>query len=280
MTPASLNDTRILANGVAMPVMGLGVWKAESGAETYNAVRCALDTGYRAIDTAAIYGNEADVGRAVRESGIPREEIFITTKVWYTDQGYEGTLRAFEESMRKMKLEYLDLFLIHHYMAPNLRGTWQAMEKLYEENRVRAIGVSNFLGHHLDELLSFARVKPMVNQIEMHPYLPQRETLRCNQAHGIQTESWAPLAKGRVLGEPVVTALAEKYGKTPAQVVLRWGLQLGVQLIPKSTKKARIEENCDIFDFSLTAEEMAAIDGLDRNMRFGSHPDDWAQWMK
>ncbi len=280
MTPASLKDVRMLPNGVAMPVMGLGVWKAESGAETQNAVRYALETGYRAIDTAAIYGNEADVGQAVRESGVPREEIFITTKVWYTDQGYEGTLRAFDQSMKKLKLDYLDLFLIHHYMAPNLKGTWQAMERLYEEKRVRAIGVSNFLGHHLDELLSFARVKPMVNQIEMHPYLTQRETLNYNQAHGIQTESWAPLAKGKALGEEIVTALAEKYGKTPAQVVLRWGLQLGVQLIPKSTKRGRIEENCDIFDFSLTAEEMAAIDSLDQNMRFGSHPDDWAQWMK
>lgn len=280
MIPTSLEDVRILANGVAMPVMGLGVWKAESGAETQNAVRYALEAGYRAIDTAAIYGNEADVGLAVRESGIPREKVFITTKVWYSDQGYEGTLRAFDESMKKMKLDYLDLFLIHHYMAPKLKGTWQAMERLYDEKRVRAIGVSNFLGHHLDELLSFARIRPVLNQIEMHPYLTQRETLRYNQAHGIQTESWAPLAKGKALGEKVVTELAEKYGKTPAQVVLRWGLQLGVQLIPKSTKKERIEENCDIFDFSLTETEMAAIDGLEKNMRFGSHPDDWAQWMK
>jgi len=236
-----------------------------------------LSFAYRAIDTAPIYGNEADMGQAVRESGVPREEIFITTKVWYTDQGYEGTLRAFDQSMKKLKLDYLDLFLIHHCMAPKLKGTWQAMERLYEEKRVRAIGVSNFLGHHLDELLSFVRVKPMVNQIEMHPYLTQRETLSYNQAHGIQTESCAPLAKGKALGEEIVTALAEKYGKPPARVVLHWGLHLGVKLIPKSTKRARIEENCDIFDFSLTAEEMAAIDSLDQNMRFGSHPDDWAQ---
>lgn len=280
MKPTSLQDSRILENGVRIPVMGLGVWKAGSGVETQNAVSYALEAGYRAVDTASIYGNEADVGKAVRESGIDRNEIFITTKVWYTDQGYEGTLKAFDESLKRLQTDYVDLYLIHHYMGSKLRDTWRAMEKLYAEKRVRAIGVSNFLEHHLEELCAFAEIKPALNQIEMHPYLRQRETLRYDQRHGIQTESWAPLAKGQVLAEPVVMELAERYGKTPAQVVLRWGLQLGVILIPKSIKRERIIENAQIFDFELNDAEMEKIDSLEKNLRFGSHPDDWAQWMK
>lgn len=280
MKPTSLQDSRILENGVRIPVMGLGVWKAGSGIETQNAVSYALEAGYRAVDTASIYGNEADVGKAVRESGIDRNEIFITTKVWYTDQGYEGTLKAFDESLKRLQTDYVDLYLIHHYMGSKLRDTWRAMEKLYAEKRVRAIGVSNFLEHHLEELCAFAEIKPALNQIEMHPYLRQRETLRYDQRHGIQTESWAPLAKGQVLAEPVVMDLAERYGKTPAQVVLRWGLQLGVILIPKSIKRERIIENAQIFDFELNDAEMEKIDSLEKHLRFGSHPDDWAQWMK
>lgn len=279
MIPLSLQDTRTLGNGVKIPAMGLGVWKMQSGADTQNAVTCALEAGYRAIDTASIYGNEEDVGKAIHQSGLKRCDVFITTKVWYTAQGYESTLKAFDESMRKMKLDYLDMYLIHHYMEPRLRDTWRAMEKLYEDKRIRAIGVSNFLAPQLDALLAFADVKPVLNQIEMHPYLQQRDTLYYDQSLGIQTQSWAPLAKGQVLGEPIVSALAHKYGKTPAQIVLRWGLQLGVILIPKSSKPERIIKNAQIFDFSLTDEEMARIDTLEKNMRFGSHPDDWAKWM-
>jgi len=255
------------------------VWKAESGGETRNAVLWALEAGYRGIDTATIYKNETDVGAALRECGLPRKEYFITTKIWYQDQGYEGTLKAFDESMKKLGLDYLDLYLIHHVMPPKTLDTWRAMEKLYKEKRIRAIGVSNFLEHHIDNLIQGSEVKPAVDQVEMHPYLQQRSVLLHNREIGIQTESWAPIAKGTVLQEENVLTMAAKYGKTPAQVVLRWGLQLGVVLIPKSIHKDRIIENTKIFDFELTQQEMVQIDSLECNKRFGSHPDN-TEWMK
>lgn len=234
-----------------------------------------MEAGYRSIDTATIYKNEIDVGLALRESGLPREEIFVTTKIWYTEQGYEETLKAFDISINKLGIEYLDLYLIHHPIPKKYPETWRAMERLYREKKIRAIGVSNFMENHLDSLLQTAEIVPAVNQVEMHPYLQQRSVLLHNIERGIQTESWAPIAKGTALQEKNILDLAKKYEKTPAQVVLRWGLQLGVVLIPKSVHKDRIIENTDIFDFVLTQEEMASFDILESNKRFGAIPDNW-----
>ena len=270
-----LQDTVTLNNGVKMPVMGLGVWRSGSGQETRNAVRWALEAGYRSIDTAKVYQNEEDVGIGLAESGVPREEVFVTTKVWHTDQGYEATLKAFDVSMSKLGLETLDMYLIHAPMPTKFPETWRAMEKLYNEKRVRAIGVSNFLPEHFEKLKETSSIVPAVNQMEMHPYFQQRDALAYQQQHGIQTESWAPIAKGVVLEEPIVQALSEQYGKTPAQVVLRWGLQLGAVLIPKSVHKERIVENTGIFDFSLSEADMKQIDSLQSGKRWGRHPNEW-----
>ena len=277
-TATGLNSSVALSNGVQIPVMGLGVWRAESGEETYNAVRWALEAGYRAIDTATIYKNETDVGRAFRDSGKSRSEIFFTSKVWHSSQGYEGTLRAFDESLQKLGMDYLDLYLIHHYMPEKSADTWRAMEKLYHDGRIRAIGVSNFHERQMTALLKTAEVCPMLNQIELHPYLQQRDAKDNNDKLGIVTESWAPIAKGKALTEPCIVAFSETYHKTPAQIVLRWGLQKGLVLIPKSVHKERILENMDIFDFALDEEAMQTIDALERNQRFGIDPND-SSWM-
>ncbi|MDR1062086.1 MAG: aldo/keto reductase [Clostridiales bacterium] len=277
--PNGLQDVYVLNNDVRMPVVGLGVWKAGSGPETRQAVRWALEIGYRSIDTAFIYQNEADVGAAISEGPIPRDRVFVATKLWHSDQGYDGTLRAFQAALGRMGLSYLDLYLIHHPLPPKMKDTWRAMESLYQNGLARAIGVSNFLPHHIDELLADAKIKPAVNQIERHPYLQQRDAMRHNGRHGILTEAWAPLAKGSALSEPCIAGMAERRKKTPAQIVLRWGLQSGAALIPKSVRRERLEENAGIFDFSLTDAEMAAIDALEANRRFGGHPDD-TSWMK
>jgi diketogulonate reductase-like aldo/keto reductase len=270
----SIADCAVLHNGVRMPWLGLGVYKAQEGEEVVRAVRTALEAGYRSIDTAKLYENEEGVGRAVRESGIPREELFITTKVWNSDQGYERTLAAFETSMRKLGLEVLDLYLVHWPVKGKYKETWRALEKLYKEGRVRAIGVSNFQPHHLDDLMADAEIKPMINQVELHPLLTQKPLLAYCKEHGIQVEAWRPIMRGE-LNVPALLDLAAKYGKTPAQIVLRWDLQNGVVVIPKSVRPERIRENADLFDFELTAEDMQAIDRLNENRRLGPDPDNF-----
>ncbi|AYB39861.1 aldo/keto reductase [Brevibacillus laterosporus] len=261
-----------LANGVVKPWLGLGVYKADDGAEVEQAIRMALEAGYRSIDTAAIYENEAGVGKAIRDSKIPREEIFVTTKVWNTEQGYESTLQAFDTSLQKLGLDYIDLYLVHWPVPGKYKETWRALETLYKKGLVRSIGVSNFHIHHLEDLLSVCEVKPMLNQIEMHPFLIQEELRQYCEQHGIYVEAWRPLMRGN-LEVPLVQEMAERYQKTPAQIVLRWDLQHKVLVIPKSVRKERIIENAGLFDFELTNEDMAMLDGLNRDQRFGPDPD-------
>lgn len=275
----SISSYTVLNNGVKMPWLGLGVYKSKEGEEVENAVKTALKIGYRSIDTAALYENERGVGKAIRDSGIPREEIFVTTKVWNDRHGYDSTLNAFEESRKKLGLEYIDLYLIHWPVPEKFKETWRALEKLYRDGLVRAIGVSNFQIHHLEELMESCEVKPAVNQVEFHPLLTQKKLLVFCKEHNIQMEAWAPLMRGGVLDAPIIKKIAEKYGKTPAQVVLRWDLQHGVVTIPKSVREERIKENSDIFDFQLTSEEMGQIDSLNQDKRTGPAPDVFVeQW--
>lgn len=271
--PTSLTDTTTLHNGVKMPWFGLGVFKVQEGTEVEEAVKAAIKNGYRSIDTAAIYQNEEGVGKAIKESGVPREELFITSKVWNSDQGYETTLQAYETSLKKLGLEYLDLYLIHWPGKSKFKDTWKALEKLYKDGRVRAIGVSNFHIHHLEDLLTDAEIKPMVNQVEYHPHLTQKDLLAFCQKEGIQLEAWSPLKRGQLLADPTINELAKKYQKSPAQIILRWDLQTGVVTIPKSIKETRIIENADVFDFELTEEDINKINGLNKNERIGSDPD-------
>lgn len=272
----NIKDTVRLHNGVEMPWLGLGVFKVEEGSEVVDAVKYAIKAGYISIDTAAIYKNEEGVGKAIKESGVPRENLFVTSKVWNTDQGYDSTLKAYETSLQKLGLDYLDLYLIHWPVAGQYKDTWKALEKLYKDGRVRAIGVSNFHVHHLEDLLSEAEIKPMVNQIEYHPHLTQQEVHAFCKKEGIQMEAWSPLKRGVLLSEPTIIEIAGKYQKTPAQVILRWDLQNEVVTIPKSIKEHRIIENGDIFDFELTADEMEKITGLNKNDRIGSNPDNFS----
>ncbi|MCF0090109.1 MULTISPECIES: aldo/keto reductase [unclassified Streptomyces] len=266
----------ILNNGVEMPQLGFGVWQVADD-EAERAVSTALEAGYRSIDTAAIYGNEEGTGRAIASSGLPREELFVTTKLWNADQGHDSTLRAFDTSLKKLGLEYVDLYLIHWPMPD--RGTfvdtYKAFEKLYEEGRAKAIGVSNFLPEHLTTLLEATSVVPAVNQIELHPQLQQQTAREVHAEHGIATEAWSPLGSGKgLLDVPAIVAIARKHGRTPAQVVLRWHLQLGNVVIPKSVTPSRIKENFDVFGFSLDEEDLGAISALDEDRRLGSNPAD------
>lgn len=263
-----------LLNGVMMPRLGLGVWRAREGGETESAVSAALQAGYRLIDTASMYGNEADVGRAVRASGIPRDQIFVTTKVWNDQQGYDNTLKAFEQSFSNLDLGYVDLYLVHWPVKGKYKETYRALEELYEQGRVRAIGVSNFHIHHLEDLMGSCRIKPMVNQVELHPLLTQKKLLMFCRKEGIQVESWRPLMKGN-LDLPLLQELSAKYGKTPAQIVIRWHLQQGIVTIPKSVRESRIRENAGVFDFELAPEDMVRIDGLNEDRRFGADPDNF-----
>lgn len=275
--PNHLQDCVTLNNGVQMPWLGLGVFKAKEGEEVVQAVKAAIRAGYRSIDTASAYRNEEGVGQGVREAlqenGLQRKDVFITSKVWNSDQGFETTLKSFDDSLKRLGLDYLDLFLVHWPVKGKYKETYRALEKVYAEGKVRAIGVSNFQIHHLEDLLSEAKVVPAVNQVEFHPYLSQKELLRYCTEKGIQLEAWSPLGQGHLLEHELLKGIASKYGKTVAQVILRWDVQLGVVTIPKSIREARIIENADIFDFELSAEEMQAIDGLNRNQRFGSDPD-------
>lgn len=264
----------VLNNGVTMPRIGLGVYKVPE-ADVYNAVSTALKEGYRAIDTAQYYQNEHGVGKAIRESGIPREELFITTKVWNSHHGYDKTMEAFETSLEQLGLDYLDLYLVH-WPVPALDKyieTYQALEKLYADGRVRAIGVSNFHVEHLQRLMDACSVVPVVNQVECHPYFPQKELKVFCKENDIYLEGWAPLFRGgAVLQEKVILDLAENYHKTAAQIVLRWHVQENALIIPKSVTPSRIKENMDVFDFSLTVEEVNAISRLAKGVRIGADP--------
>jgi Aldo/keto reductase family. len=266
-----------LNNGVKMPQLGLGVWQIPE-ADVVAVVKHALKSGYRLIDTAMIYRNEAGVGRAIKESGIPRKDIFLTTKLWNKDQGYDKTLRAFEESLSKLDTDYIDLYLIHWPMPRYDRyvETYKAMEKLYKEGRVRAIGVSNFDIEHLERILNECEIPPVINQVECHPYLQQNELLEYCRKHQIVLEAYSPLMNGRdVLKDPVIKELAEKYGKTPAQIILRWHIERGTVVIPKSVTPSRIEENIQVFDFQLEKEDLAKIAALDRGLRINSLPSEY-----
>ncbi|MFF8673581.1 aldo/keto reductase [Streptomyces sp. NPDC015242] len=257
-----------------MPQLGFGVWQVPDD-EAETAVTTALEAGYRSIDTAAIYGNEEGTGKAIAASGLPREELFVTTKLWNADQGYDSTLRAFDTSLEKLGLDYVDLYLIH-WPTPE-RGlyvdTYKAFEKLHADGRIKAIGVSNFLPEHLEKLTGETSVVPAVNQIELHPHLQQQDAREYHAEHGIATEAWSPLGQGKGLLEvPAIVAIARKHDRTPAQVVLRWHIQLGNVVIPKSVTPSRIKENIEVFDFSLDTEDLAAISALNEDRRLGPHP--------
>ncbi|MFE6664957.1 aldo/keto reductase [Streptomyces sp. NPDC057697] len=263
-----------LNNGVEIPQLGFGVFQVPDG-ETATSVSAALEAGYRSIDTAAIYGNETGVGRALAASGIARAELFVTTKLWNADQGYDATLRAFDASLAKLGLDHLDLYLIHWPTPARdlYLDSWKAIEKLVADGRIRAAGVSNFQPAHLQRLLDSSELAPAVSQIELHPGLQQSELRAFHTDHGIATEAWSPLAQGSVLKDEAITTIADRHGKSPAQVVLRWHLQLGNIVIPKSVTPVRIRENLDVFDFTLTGDEMTAIAATDRDLRTGPHPD-------
>lgn len=271
----NLQSTRTLKNGVEMPIFGLGVYKMTDPKETVEAITKALQVGYRAIDTASLYYNEEQVGEAIRHSGVAREEIFVTTKVWNTDQGYDNTLKAFEVSLKKLNMDYVDLYLTHWPVEGKYPDTYRAIERLYEEKLIRVPGVSNHHAHHLEQLLRSANVPPMVNQVEVHPYLSQEPLRAFCREHQIAVTAWSPLGRGGVLQDETIVKIAEKYGKSAAQVVLRWHLQHDILVIPKSVTPSRIEENADIFDFVLSSEDMKVIDGLNRNQRFGKDPDNF-----
>ena len=277
----TLTDVYTLSNGVAIPWVGFGTWQTPDGQVAADSVKAALAAGYRHIDTASIYKNEAGVGQGIRESGVPREEIFVTTKIWNNKRGYEKTRESVEKSLERLGLDYLDMVLIHWPAAPHRvenweelnQSTWQALTDLYKEGKIRAIGVSNFKPHHLKALLE-AEVKPMVNQIELHPGMTQQETVDLCKEHGILLEAWSPLGCGRLLDHPFLGELAAKYGKSVAQVCIRWCLQKGFLPLPKSVTPSRILDNTKVFDFVLSDEDMAAMDTMENVGWSGLDPDE------
>lgn len=268
LTSASL----ALRTGGSIPQVGLGVWQAGRGKTTRDAVSFALRHGYRHIDTAAIYGNEADVGEGLRESGVARDEVFITTKLWNQDQGFDSALRAFDSSLKKLGLQHVDLYLIHWPVAGKRRDSWRALERLHAEKRARAIGVSNYLVPHLQELLADCEVKPAVNQIELTPFLQRRPTVDLCQASDIVVESYSPLTRGQRLKHPVLVDVAKAVGRSAAQVLLRWGIQKRVVVLPKSTNEQRIVENGALFDFELEEAAMKKLDALEEGLTTGWDP--------
>ncbi|SFG72679.1 aldo/keto reductase [Streptomyces mirabilis] len=279
-------QTLTLNNGVQLPVLGLGVFQTPPD-ETISAVQAALDLGYRHIDTAAAYGNEREVGQAIHDAGVPRDDIFIETKIWISDYGYDETLHAFDKSAAKLGVDRIDLLILHQALPSDFDKTlaaYRALEKLLADGKVRAIGVSNFMVDHLTALLDATSVVPAVNQLEVHPYFQQRAVLDFDDKHGILNQAWSPIGgitfypgygedRKSVLQDPAVTRIAEAHGKSPAQALLRWGIQQGRSVIPKSTKRTRIAENIDVFDFELTADELTALDALETGRRGGPEPE-------
>jgi diketogulonate reductase-like aldo/keto reductase len=266
-------NTTTLHNGLEMPLLGLGVWQVNSDAETERAVRIAIDAGYRSIDTAKIYGNERGVGNAIRDCGVPRDQLFITTKVWNDDIRRGSVADAFDQSLERLGLDFIDLYLVHWAIPGKITSTWRAMEKLLPSGRVKVIGVSNHLRPHLDELLPAAEIVPAVNQIEFHPYLQSRALVDHCRSKKIQVEAWSPLMKaGDLLTDPALVKIARAHHKTVAQIVLRWDIQSGIVTIPKSVHRERIVENAGIFDFTLTDAEMKQVNALDKNSRVGADP--------
>ena len=271
----NLQTTKELTNGVKMPMLGLGVYKMTDRDETLQAISTALDLGYRAVDTAALYYNEEEVGEAIKHSSVPREDIFVTTKVWNSDQGYDNTLRAFETSLKKLDMDYIDLYLTHWPVKEKYVETYRAIERLYEEKLIRVPGVSNHHEHHIKDILASCNIAPMVNQIEVHPYLSQ-ESLRnyCAQEQ-IAVTAWSPLGRGNVLNDDTIVRIAHEYNVTPAQIILRWHLQNDVIIIPKSVTPSRIKENSELYHFELTKETMQQLNAVNRNERFGQNPDNF-----
>jgi methylglyoxal/glyoxal reductase len=275
MSRTDITDTSLpLLTGARIPQVGLGVWQSPRGEVTTGAVHEALRIGYRHVDTAAIYGNEADVGRGVRDGGVPRGQVFVTTKLWNADQGYDAALRGFDASLARLGLEYVDLYLLHWPVAGKRLDSWRALERLHQDGRARAIGVSNFLVPHLEELLAHAKVVPAVNQIELSPFLQRRDTVALCEKHRIVVEAYSPLTHGKRLGDPTVVAVAAQAKRSPAQVLLRWGIQHGFVVLPKSTRAERIAENGALFDFSLDAAAMAKLDALEEGLVTGWDPAD------
>jgi len=275
----NINSRVKLNNGIEMPVVGLGVFQVEDGQVVIDSVKAAIKNGYRSIDTAAIYGNEEGVGQgikeAIEENGISREDLFITSKVWNADLGYQSTIDAFELSLKKLDLDYLDLYLIHWPVEGKYVESWKALETLYKAGKVKAIGMSNFQIHHLQDVLGIAEIKPMVNQVELHPLLSQVELRNFLKENSIQVEAWAPLMQGQLFENETLLKIAKAHNKSIAQIVLRWHLQNEIVIIPKSIKEHRIQENANIFDFELTTEEMKTIDALNQNHRVGPDPDNF-----
>ncbi len=270
----TIESTKTLHNGVEMPRFGLGVYKMTDKEAAVEAMVTAIQTGYKAIDTATVYDNEAEVGEAIRAGGVKREELFITSKVWNTDQGYDQTLRAFEASLKRLDMDYLDLYLTHWAIPDTFEETYRAIERLYDEKLIRAAGVSNHQQHHLEKILGKANTKPMVNQIELHPQLTQESLREFCAAQDIAVTSWSPLARGRLLEDPVLSEIGDKYGKSIAQTIIRWHLQNDLIVIPKSVTPSRIVENADVFDFELSEEELKQISALNQDWRSGTHPDE------
>ena len=270
----TITSTRKLNSGLEMPVLGLGVFQTPPGRVTQEVVKFALKVGYRHVDTARVYGNEEDVGRGIRDSGVPREQVFVTTKLWNADHGYDSALSACEASLRRLGLGYIDLYLIH-WPVPELRGeTWKALVELQRRGSCRAIGVSNYTIRHLQELLGSSEVTPAVDQVEFNPFLYQEELLRFCDGRGIQLEAYSPLTRGHNLRHPAVLDVARRYSKSPAQVMIRWSLQHGLVVIPKSTHPERIKENSEVFDFEISSADMSKLDSLDEGLHTVWDPTD------
>jgi diketogulonate reductase-like aldo/keto reductase len=269
----NLSSKKKLNNGVEMPYLGLGVFKSQEGDETYNAVMAAIEAGYRHVDTAAVYGNEVSVGRGIKDSGIKREDIFITTKLWNEEQRKGNQYNAFEESLKRLGVDYVDLYLIQWPVKGKYTESWKVLEKINKEGRARAVGVSNFHIHHLEDIFASSELVPAVNQVECHPELTQVELVKYCESKGIAFEPWSPLGAGTLIENGVLKNIGGKYGKTTAQVILRWGLQRDFINIPKSVNKNRIIENSQIFDFELEQADMDAIFALNTGRRVGAHPD-------
>ncbi|MCC3865638.1 aldo/keto reductase [Terrisporobacter petrolearius] len=258
---------RELSNGVEIPIIGFGTYKLQNeNDEACNIIKEAINLGYTSIDTASFYNNEEGVGKGIREAGIPREELFLTTKVWIDDDGYENTINAFNKSLDKLGLEYIDLYLVH-WPTENIKETWKAMEYLYKEKKVRAIGVCNFTVKQLEEIIGFSEINPMVNQVEIHPKRSEKELLKVCKRHNIVVQAWSPIMRGQLSSNTIIKQLSQKYNKSEAQIILRWHLQNNVIAIPKTSKINRIKENIDIFDFNIEKEDMDKIDSINKNER-------------